>query len=45
MGDIKLAGGRFPESVGEMKAGKKTKIAMGDCIQIYLERVGEDWKN
>ena len=31
------------ESGGDMEA-RKTEIAMGDCIESDLERVGEEWK-
>ena len=33
---------RYPKSRGEMEAGKKTEIAMGDCIRSDIERVGEN---
>ena len=35
---------RCPENAGEMEARKNTEIAMGDCIESDLERVGEEWK-
>ena len=35
---------RCPESAGDMEGRKKTEIAMGDCIESDLERVGEEWK-
>ena len=33
--------GRYPENRGEMEAGKKSEIAIGNCIKRDLERVGK----
>ena len=35
---------RFPESTGEMEAGKKTDIAMEDFIKSDVERTREKLK-
>ena len=34
---------RCPE-IGEEMEARRTEIAMGDCIESDLERVGEEWK-
>ena len=36
MGDEKRTESTYPESRGEMEAGKKTEIAMGNCITSDL---------
>ena len=41
-GDEKLAKRADAQKVEGVEA-RKTEIAMGDCINSYLERVGEEW--